>query len=178
VGQTRAVEGVHERCGACGFEGEGYTDAALLDDLRSLGQRWRQLLGAAGIELRSRPEPDTWSALEYAAHSRDITALHAYGVEQALVQDEPVIPAVGDDLIESAAATYGDEDPDAVLDALAAEAERLAQLAEDAGVDAWTRGLTVGEERSEVRRLLEHALHDSRHHLDDVERGLAELGRE
>jgi hypothetical protein len=26
-----------------------------------------------------------------------------------------------------------------------------------------------------VRRLIEHALHDSRHHLDDVERGLASL---
>jgi hypothetical protein len=44
---------------------------------------------------------------------------------------------------------------------------------DDAGVDTWTRGLTVGEARSDVRRLLEHALHDSQHHLDDVQSGLA-----
>jgi hypothetical protein len=35
--------------------------------------------------------------------------------------------------------------------------------------------LTIGDSRSDVRRLLEHALHDSLHHLADVERGLAAL---
>jgi hypothetical protein len=37
------------------------------------------------------------------------------------------------------------------------------------------RGLTIGDSRSDVRRLLEHALHDSLHHLEDVERGLSLL---
>ena len=120
------------------------------------------------------PAPATWSALEYAAHSRDITALHVFGVEQALTRDEPTFPAIGDDLLDSAAAAYCDADPVAVVDALTVEADRLAQLAEDAGTDRWARGLTVGEQRSDVRRLLEHALHDSLHHLDDVERGLQE----
>ncbi|HEX4981834.1 MAG TPA: hypothetical protein VFV63_09055 [Ilumatobacteraceae bacterium] len=62
-----------------------------------------------------------------------------------------------------------------MLDVLAATAGRLAQLADEAGVGAWSRGLTVGDTRSDVRFLLEHALHDSLHHLDDVERGLAVL---
>jgi hypothetical protein len=39
----------------------------------------------------------------------------------------------------------------------------------------WSRGLTIGDDRSDVRRLLEHALHDSQHHLADVERGLTTL---
>ena len=43
----------------------------------------------------------------------------------------------------------------------------MAQIAEDAGAGAWNRGLTVGETRSDVRHLLEHALHDSLQHLDD-----------
>jgi hypothetical protein len=143
--------------------------------LRSLHVRWRQQLGAAGSELRIRPEPNTWSAIEYAAHSRDITALHAYGVEQALTKDEPTFPPLGDDLVEGAAAAYGEADPVDVVDALTLAAERLARLADDAGVDTWNRGLTIGDTRSDVRRLLEHALHDSRHHLDDVQRGLASL---
>jgi hypothetical protein len=165
----------HERCEACGFDGAMYTDSALLEALRSLHRRWGHLLVEAGDELRVRPDPDTWSAIEYAAHSRDITALHAYGVEQALTEDEPIFPPIADDLVDAAAVSYADTDPDEVVQALGVAAERLARLADDAGVEAWTRGLTVGDVRSDVRRLLEHALHDSCHHLDDVERGLASL---
>ena len=166
----------HERCEACGFDGGRYDDGELLDALRSLGPRWQALLAESGAELRRRPAPEVWSALEYAAHSRDITALHAYGVEQALTLDEPVFPDIaGDELIDAAAATYAELAPGDVGDALATHAGRLAQLAADAPRDHWSRGLTVGDSRSDVRRLLEHALHDSLHHLDDVERGLVQL---
>jgi hypothetical protein len=104
-----------------------------------------------------------------------VTALHAYGVERALTGDEPTFPPIGDDVVNKAAHTYGDADPDDVCDELTTAADRLVRLAADAGVDAWTRGLTVGETRSDVRRLLEHALHDSQHHLDDVARGVASM---
>jgi len=171
------VTRVHERCEACGFDGGAYSDGALLASLRLLGDRWEEQLSAAGEHLRTRPDPGTWSAIEYAAHSRDVTRLHAYGVEQALTGAEPTFPVVSDDAIEAAAVAYGDADPDEVLDALARAASRLAQLADDAGEHTWTRGLTVGETRSDVRRLLEHALHDSHHHLLDVDRGLAAITR-
>ena len=78
-------------------------------------------------------------------------------------------------MIDAAAATYGAAEPGAVLDTLESEARRLAQLAADAGSERWSRGLTIGHERSDVRRLLEHALHDSVHHVADVERGLTAL---
>jgi hypothetical protein len=163
----------HERCEACGFDGGSYDDASLLDALRGLGARWRALIAESGSALRQRPAPDVWSAIEYAAHSRDITALHVFGVEQALTVDEPSYPPIAaDELIESAAATYVSSDPDEVVNSLDGEASRLAQVADDAGTGAWSRGLTIGGARSDVRRMLEHALHDSLHHLDDVERGL------
>jgi hypothetical protein len=168
---------IHEHCDACGFDGSTFADADLLESLRSLGARWRQQLMAAGVLLRSRPEPNTWSAIEYAAHRRDVTALHAYGVEQALTRDEPTYPPISDDVVNHAVGTYGDADPDDVCEELAKSAHRLAQLAGDAGVGAWTRGLTVGATRSDIRRLLEHALHDSQHHLHDVERGVATMSR-
>jgi hypothetical protein len=116
-----------------------------------------------------------WSAIEYCAHSRDITALHVYGVEQALTVDGPVLPAIADDLVERAAAGYEDADPDDVVRALEDEADRLASLAAKAGPNTWSRAITVGDSHLEVRFLLEHALHDSLHHLDDVERGVALL---
>jgi hypothetical protein len=162
----------HELCAQCGFDGAAYSDAELLAALRALGPQWRALLTTAGARLRVRPAPDVWSPIEYAAHSRDITALHAFGVEQALTVDEPAYPAFADGLVDEVATGYADEDATVVVDMLEAEADRLAALADDAGVDAWSRGLTIGDDRSDVRQLLEHALHDSTHHLDDVERGL------
>jgi DinB superfamily len=166
---------MHERCDECGFDGAVYDDTSLLDAVRSLGPAWRALLATAGSDLRVRPEPLVWSAIEYAAHSRDITALHVYGVEQALSVDEPVIPAIVGDLVESAAATYGTEDPDAVVAELSAHATELARAADAAGAASWSRGITIGDSRIDVRGLLEHALHDSLHHVRDVERGLVRL---
>jgi hypothetical protein len=163
---------VHEQCEQCGFDGAAYDAPALLAAIRALGTRWRELLDTAGPRMSARPAPEVWSALEYAAHTRDVTALHAFGVEQALTVDEPVFPEVEPGLADSAATSYHTEDPTAVLDALDMHATRLARLADDAGESAWTRGLTLGDNRSDVRRLLEHALHDSLHHVDDVERGL------
>jgi DinB family protein len=167
----------HERCAECGFDGAAYDDDALIEALRALGPQWRALLDSAGNELRARPAPEVWSALEYAAHSRDITALHVFGVEQALTGTEPVFPAFDEGVADEAARSYNNEDPQLVLAAVDEQARRLAALAADAGPDVWTRGLTIGAERSDIRRLLEHALHDSTHHLRDVEIGLERLRR-
>ena len=81
----------------------------------------RGALASAAHRIRRpsprRPERATWSAIEYAADSRDVTALHAYGVEQAITHDEPTFPPIGDDLLEAAATAYGDADPDEVVKA-------------------------------------------------------------
>jgi heat shock protein HslJ len=167
----------HERCAACGFDGAAFDAATLVVAVRDLGPAWRELLGVAGDLLRIRPSPQVWSAIEYAEHTRDITALHVYGVEQALTHDEPQLPAIADGLVDRAAAEYGAADPDQVVAAIAEQTAQLALLLDDAGDTAWQRGLTIGSDRLEVRWLVEHALHDSRHHLVDVRRGLLELRR-
>jgi hypothetical protein len=166
----------HEKCDACEFDGSAYGPAELLEAIRDLGPQWKRLLLDAGDDLRDRPDPATWSVLEYAAHSRDITALHVFGVEQALTLDEPKFPEIaGGELVENAAATYASQDPGIVGTELENQALRLADLAQASGQASWSRGLTLGSSRSDVRRLLEHALHDSHHHLVDVNKGLAVL---
>ena len=166
----------HERCEACKFDGSDYDPSQLVAAIRDLGPQWRGLLLNAGNELRLRPASETWSALEYAAHSRDVTALHVFGVEQALTIDEPSFPEIeGDELVQSAAEGYAALDPGVVGRELDAQAGRLADLAQDSGPTAWSRGITIGGSRSDVRRLLEHALHDSHHHLVDVADGLVIL---
>ena len=72
--------------------------------------------------------------------------------------DEPMFPPIADDLAESAAATYGDENPDDVSTELTTQASLLAEVADEAGSDAWSRGLTIGDTRSDVRRLLEQRI--------------------
>ena len=76
----------HECCSACGFDGSTYSDRALLAAVRDLGPTWKALLREAGADQRVRPGAGVWSAIEYAAHSRDVTALHVFGVRQALTQ--------------------------------------------------------------------------------------------
>ena len=166
----------HETCAACGFDGAAFDGTGLLDALSGLGARWGPLLDGAGDLLRLRPAPPTWSAIEYAAHSRDITELHRWAVDEALTGTEPVLPGIeADALLDAAASTYEDADPVAVVVALATAASAMADAARTAGESAWHHGITVGASRSSVRRLLEHGLHDSTHHLDDVTRGLATL---
>jgi hypothetical protein len=166
----------HEQCEACKFDGSDYDSVQIVDAIRDLGPQWIRLLLDAGNELRQRPAPETWSALEYAAHSRDVTALHVFGVERALTIDEPSFPEIdGDDLVQSAAGGYAALDPGVVGSELDTQAGRLADLAQESGPTAWSRGITIGDSRSDVRRLLEHALHDSHHHLVDVEDGLVIL---
>jgi len=166
----------HEKCPACHFDGAELAGNGILGALRGLGPRWAALLADAGDELRVRPTPVTWSAIEYAAHSRDITALHRWAVDEALTGNELVLPAIdADELIDSAADDYEGADPTAVTDALQSAATAMADAAGTAGEATWDHGITIGESRSSVRRLLEHALHDSTHHLADVSDGLAAL---
>jgi len=166
----------HESCGACGFDGELMSDAQVLDEIEALGPAWREILDEAGDDVDRRPEPETWSALEYAAHSRDITALHNFLVEAALESDEPVLPEVdGAGLIDDAAAGYAALDPGVVAEELEFETGGLAARAAAVDRSAWSRGITIGTARQDIRAVLEHGLHDSHHHLVDVRRGLAQL---
>jgi hypothetical protein len=175
-GTGQAIEMAHEECTECGFDGADFDDGALLNALRTLAPRWTKALAEAGGDLRTRPEPAVWSAIEYAAHSRDILALHVFGVDQALTLDEPVYPAIdADALDESAAVTYSDADPAQVGAELGTQACMLADVADSAEPSTWVRGITIDAHRSDVRRLLEHALHDSSHHLADVGHGLVRI---
>jgi hypothetical protein len=166
----------HETCEQCGFDGSSYSDEELLVALDSLEAPWRELLAPSDEHLRERPAPEVWSALEYAAHSRDVTALHVFGVREALTGNEPHFAEIaGDELIAEAAQSYDSEEVSQVLDELARELHALSEVARESGPLNWHYALSIGAERITVRRLLEHALHDSSHHLDDVERGLGQL---
>ena len=139
---------------------------------RALAPIWRTT--AEGIDaslLAARPAEGVWSALEYAAHSRDVTAMMSYAVTRALEEENPDFgppPDAGDPVV-----------PDSLAVAIAQLDKQVAKLngtANRMGADGWARPFTVGDEVLDVRWAIAHAVHDATHHLRDVGRGLHALG--
>lgn len=161
-----------ERCEECGFDATLLTVADSVAALRSMGRRWKELFRDVPPQrLRVRPDPQTWSPLEYAAHTRDVLALIGWGMDKVLEGGRPSFDAIEPD--ESGTDHgYNSLDPDKVLDELAANGERVGARAERALPAHWGRTASMGGVETDAGWLLRHAVHDASHHLRDVERQL------
>ncbi len=164
-------------CEECGFDYEALDPADAPAAIRAFAKRYRMPLTRflrdedGDALVRRRPAPEVWSALEYAAHVRDVFESYDRWIRQILDDERPVLegPAPNDLATER---RYGDDDPATVADALAANAERLAFTVETVPADGWERvGLRRGEERS-VWLHARRAVHEGNHHLLDIGRGL------
>jgi hypothetical protein len=164
-------------CPECGFEYEDLDPADIPAALRTFPKRYRMPLsrflpGEDGDSLvRQRPVPETWSALEYAAHIRDVFENYDRWIRQSVEEDRPTLEGPGPEEL-AVERRYNEDDPAAVADAVAANAERLALTVEAVPDDGWDRvGLRRGHERS-VRLSARRAVHEGGHHLLDIGRGL------
>ena len=165
------------RCEECGFDYEALDTAEIPAALRSIAKRYRAPLsrflpGEDGDALvRQRPAEGTWSALEYAAHVRDVFAAYDRWIGRCLTEDRPVLDGPTPDALATER-RYNEEDPATVAEAVAANAERLAATVEAVPAGGWDRiGLRRDEERS-VRFTARRAVHEGSHHLLDIGRGL------
>jgi hypothetical protein len=121
--------------------------------------------------LRQRPAPGVWSALEYAAHVRDVFSWYDERVGRSLVEDRPTFEGPGPDA-RAEEGRYNEQDPLAVADELAANAEKLAATIEAVPEGGWDRvHVRNGEERS-VLFTARRAVHEGNHHLLDIGRVL------
>jgi hypothetical protein len=126
--------------------------------LRSLGRRWRGLF--AGLsedespdDLAHRPDADGRSAVDHAVHATRTLSLLGRAVEQALVDDDPILhPAVADASQRAwdgpVAATVDD-----AIDELAHEAARLADRADHVAADEWGRQVRVADHDATITPL-------------------------
>ena len=168
------------RCEECGFEYDSVPAAEAPAAIRAFGRRYRAPLtrflpGEDGPALvRTRPSPEVWSALEYAAHVADVFDWYDQRIRQSLVEDDPAYE--GPDPDEAAkSGRYNDREPSAVVDSLAANADRLATTLESVAPEQWDRAHT---RRGEVRTVLftaQRAVHEGGHHLLDIGRGMRAL---
>lgn len=164
-------------CDECGFDYDSVAGTDAASAIRAFGRKYRAPLTRflphedGPALLRTRPEPEVWSALEYAAHVRDVFASYEGWVRLILAEDRPTLEGLGPDEL-AVERRYIEEDPTAVADSLAGNAERLAATLETVDQPGWVRiGLRRGDERS-VLFTARRAVHEGIHHLLDIGRSM------
>jgi MOSC domain-containing protein YiiM len=167
------VIGLVETCGQCGFDAAAYARDDLLGTLRALAPIWRT--ATEGIDpaiLAARPAPGVWSAMEYAAHSRDVTAAMGFLLHIALTEDAPALdPFPPDPPAPEVAASMRE-----TIAQLDKNVARLNGRATKMSDDDWRRTVTAGDQTADATWIVAHAVHDATHHLRDIGRGLHALG--
>lgn len=165
---------VDGRCDECGFDYDDPDRAGVLAALRTGADDFGPLLAGAGEQVGRRPEPDVWSALEYACHVRDVLLIQRRRIGQTLAQDCPAYVPMNREqrLIDE---HYDRQDPTAVAADLRVRAGEFVAAGE--ALDAEGLGRTgiynypTPTERP-LSWLLHHTAHEVRHHLYDVRRVL------
>ncbi len=159
-------------CPECGFEYRpdeaGAAGAAIVAGAAEIA-----VLISAG-DVRTRRVPQTWSALEYACHVRDVLLVQRERVLQARREDTPQPAPMGrDERVEHDG--YAEQDPVDVARQLNDAAALFAGVLDRLGVD-WDRTLVynypVPMERS-LRWVAVHTQHEVQHHLGDTRAQLA-----
>ncbi|PYC78574.1 methyltransferase type 12 [Streptomyces tateyamensis] len=169
VADTKDWTWVLERaCPDCGLDTPAVPPTEVPALVRANAAAWAALLAGDPAALARRPDPATWSALEYACHVRDVFRLFAYRLDLMLTQDGPLFPSWDQD--ETALAErYHEQDPALVGPELAEAGERIAAAFEQVADDQWQRtgGRSDGA-RFTVATFAQYFLHDPVHHLYDV----------
>jgi hypothetical protein len=161
-------------CPECGLANDTISKADAAVAVRSFPRRFREELARASGDaslVRRRPEPAVWSALEYTAHVRDMFDLMADTVRRMHSETDPEIAFPNpDDRAERE--RYNEQDPEVVLTGLATTAGRFASAIDDVGIDELDRSARFPWGRRDILTMIRNGVHEGKHHLRDVERGL------
>jgi hypothetical protein len=161
-----------DRCGECGFD---YDLDLALGAGRAIiagAAEVAAVLADAGPELRIRPAPRTWSALEYGCHLRDVLLVQRERVLAARRVERPSLEPMGrDERAEHDG--YADQVPAAVARQLGDAASLFAHVLSRLDPAAWDREVVYNYPTRTARSLrwvAVHTLHEVRHHALDVQR--------
>jgi hypothetical protein len=155
------------------------TPGALRHSAREIRERLGMLLDEpGGVErLRSRPEPETWSALEYAGHVRDVLLVQHDRLYQALVEDVPAFaPMHHNERVVLGG--YNDEDPATTATEVTIAADLLARVLSRLDVSAWSRRCIfnfAAPTEVDVAWLARDGVHEVVHHLRDIDEVIARV---
>lgn len=154
-------------CPECGFDASAATPATVAGAVESMLPRWRAALRRP--DAAERPDANTWSALEYACHVRDVFSLFDHRLSLMLSEDD----ARFDDWDQDRTAVekdYANADPAEVSAELTAEGEQIAASFARVTEEQWGRkGTRSNGSEFTVLTFSQYFLHDTVHHLHDVD---------
>jgi hypothetical protein len=157
-------------CPECGFDASAcsHTDVAGL--LRANAADWAAL-HADGRITAGRPDPQTWSSLEYACHVRDVFARFDERMGLMLEVDDPLFPNWDQDAT-AVEDRYDEQDPDVVIADLLANAEVITARLDAVEGAQWDRtGRRGGGSAFTLATISRYLVHDPIHHIWDVRQG-------
>jgi hypothetical protein len=165
-----------ERCDGCGFVWDLVPAAEQASRLADVGPTYRRLLlppdRPVGWTERAatRPGADTWSALEYACHTRDVLLAMRERILTALVEDDPSLPPLYRDE-RVALAGYAAEDLAVIVAEIEVAADLLARQLARLDRAQLARTLQVVFPTPSSRSLAwvgAQAIHEAEHHAIDI----------
>jgi DNA segregation ATPase FtsK/SpoIIIE, S-DNA-T family len=166
-----------DRCAECGYVYD-VAASALSSRLAGVAARYKTALaGRTDAVVRVRPDPTTWSALEYTCHIRDVLLVQRDRLYVALAADDATWPPMYRDA-RPALARYNQQDPAAVLDHLAVAGELAGDAFAELDAVQLARTFTYNYPTPAMHDVLwlgRHVLHEAEHHLADVHRVLAQV---
>jgi hypothetical protein len=151
-------------CPECGLDTStfGHDDVPAM--LRANAAAWQEVLTSG--TARERPDPTTWSPLEYAAHVRDVCRVYTERLHLMLTQDAPNYPNWDQDAT-AVEDRYGEQDPATVAKELTEAANHLADRFGE--VEEWHRtGSRSDGAHFTIDTFARYFIHDPIHHLHDA----------
>jgi hypothetical protein len=153
-------------CAECGFDPSAFEATDVPRLIRENIACWPLVLRRADVAVR--PNDSTWSALEYAAHVRDVYRLFLVRLQLMLVEDDPVFPNWDQDATAEQG-RYNEQDPGVVGRELVDAGMALADAFDAVPPHAWSRPGRRGDgAHFTVSSVAKYLLHDPTHHLWDV----------
>ncbi|MEM8619901.1 MAG: DinB family protein [Actinomycetota bacterium] len=155
-------------CQECGHDVRTFDREQIGTLIRENARDWQQVLRRDDGELRTRPDPNVWSPLEYAAHVRDVYELYDTRLALMLGTDGAHYPNWDQDdtAVEQ---NYNAADPATVATDLLGRAEELATRFDGVDGSQWDRtGYRSDGAAFTVESFARYLIHDPIHHLWDV----------
>ncbi len=155
-------------CPDCGADVGALSLVEIAHFNRKSAARWAKLMQEPEDWVRTRPEPQVWSPLEYACHVRDVYRLFGERLDLILDQDNPTF-ANWNPNTTATQQRYDLADPATVAVEVVAAAEELAAEFELVTPDQLQRkGLRSDGAAFTLQTFARYELHDPEHHLWDV----------
>jgi hypothetical protein len=164
---------LREPCIECGQDIRNIRPDQLATALQDSVDNWIAVLTGQDsdpVKLATRPNPETWSPIEYASHVTDVMDLFQERIYLMITEDNPTFASFDPD---AAAAAYADRSASQTAALLGGAANRLGDVFATMAPHLWARTGKRGDGAEfSVLSLSRYFMHDNLHHLHDVQQQL------